>query len=207
MDRRQRVLEVHALGVRAVGAEVAGVVGAAPDSLVPVELPVLGAVGGQRRPVAERDALGRRVDVEREDGVLAVEQGRIGRDLQGGAGDLERDLGRRVPAAGAFRRSGSPSAAGSGTPSVASGSASASASAEEAVRTSCVVTLAGVSPAESHMRPAGLSKTGVPSPSRATKPPSAVGAMFMPPPETVILIVASAGFFAASAVLTTRTEV
>ncbi len=102
------------------------------------------------------------------------------------------------PLPGPSSEVGSPPASGNGVVSAVSGLPWDPPWADDAVRTSCVVMpvvpAAGLSPAESHMRPAGLSNTGVPSLSRATKPPSAVGAMSRPVPETFILIVASAGF-------------
>nr|BBJ56313.1 hypothetical protein SAVMC3_89420 [Streptomyces avermitilis] len=112
-----------------------------------------------------------------------MQQGRVGRDLQGGAVNHEREFGRRVTTAGALRRGGLAPAAGRGAACVGFGAPSVGVTG--AVRASCVVTPA-VSPAESHIRPAGLSKTGVPSLLRATKPPSAVGATSKPAPETVI---------------------
>lgn len=63
-----------------------------------------------------------------------------------------------------------------------------------------------VSPAESHIWPAGPVKTALPSASTARSPPPAPGMTLRPWAEAVSLMFSSSGLCAASAVLTTRTS-
>jgi hypothetical protein len=90
-----------------------------------------------------------------------VEQGRIGLDLQCGASELEWELGRRVIAAGAIRRGRlSPGVGQRGRRCLLRLGLRRSKGASCVVTPAGAVLVAGMSPAESHIRPAELSKAG-----------------------------------------------